>query len=167
MPHPFEAIPIPRILWDSVEAILTAQTHKLVKDIAETLDRPAKPLLDAIKKDRATAYLWEDTGQEMMELDDLRCTAVSRHPENAAIIVTCGQPIVWSSLSHDCKRCAEHMHVKEVNVSSSLLKLRPIRLNDNMYYLRDSSDILNSKLELVGIYSQDTDTATLFIRETV
>jgi hypothetical protein len=167
MSHPFEALPIPRILWDSVEAVLTAQVHKLVKDIAETLEKPAKPLLDAIKKDRVTAYLWEDTGQEMLEMDSLRCTAVTRHPENVSILVPCSQPIVWGSLSRESHRCAEHMHVKEVNVSQSLIRLARIRVNETLYYLRDGREILNTRLEIVGWYNPDSGVATLFLREQV
>ena len=162
MPHPFEALPIPRILWDSVESVLTAQVNKLAKDIAETLDKPVKSLLDAIKKDKVTAYLWEEPSQEMMELETMVCQAFTRHPENVNILCKCSQPIVWSSLSQTAKRCAEHMNIREIYVSPSLIQLKPIIIKNTQYYLRDEKEIINSSLEMVGTFNSGV--ARLFIK---
>jgi hypothetical protein len=161
--HPFEALPIPRIIWDSLEATLTAQVHKLVKDIAETLDKPAKPLLDAIKKEKVTAYLFEEPAHEMTELSTMRCEGYTRHPENPSIVCHCRQPIVWSGLEQASKRCPEHMHIKEILVSSSLVTLKPISIHEKIYYLRDNRDILTSAMELVGRY--ENSVATMFLKE--
>jgi len=168
MSHPFKSLPIPRILWDSFEATLTAQVNLLVKDIATTLDRPAKPLLDAIKKDKVTAYLWEEPAHELLELNEMRCEAHTRHPENLSIICDCRQPIVWSGQSHGARRCAEHLHIKEIHISSSLISLKPILINDMTYYLREDvstkpQEILNVQMKLVGWYEDSV--ATLFIKE--
>ena len=166
MTNPFKTLPIPRILWDSFEATLTAQVNRLVKDIAETLDRPAKPLLDAIKKDKVAAYLWEEPAHELLELSEMRCQAHTRHPENPAIVCNCDQPIVWSSQSHGARRCAEHLHIKEIHVSSSLISLKPILIGDDTYYLREGSgrqEIVNVRMELVGVYQNSV--ATLFVKE--
>lgn len=165
MAHPFQTLPIPRILWDSLEATLMAQVNRLVKDIAETLDKPAKPLLDAIKKDKVTAYLWEEPEQDMLELSQMRCEALTRHPENPGIVCDCRQPIVWSGQSHGARRCAEHLHVREILVSSSLIQLTPILINDVSYYLRGTGarqEIVNVLMETVGWY--ENSVATLFVK---
>lgn len=93
-------LPIPRILWESLETALTAKIHLLAADIAKTLDVSAKPLMDALTKDRVSAYLVDqpDIGADVSEF---RCP--------------CGAPIVWSTVTTK-KRCPEHLGIDRIEI---------------------------------------------------
>lgn len=154
---PFTALPIPRILWDSFEATLSAHVRKLAKDIATTLGQSEKPLLDAIRKEKISAYLFEDGAQEMMELSTMRCGQLVPHPEHPRVLVPCGEPIAWTSSSSasGVRQCPRHVGCRQTFVPKSSYVLRPLRVegcdSEGTYYVNEANEIVDLDLRPRGV----------------
>ena len=95
-------IKVPRILWENFEIALTAKVHALAKDIAKTLDVSAKPLMDALTKEKVSAYLVDQADIDA-DVSELRCP--------------CGAAIVWTTaVATTKKRCPEHLGMERIEI---------------------------------------------------
>jgi hypothetical protein len=50
--------------------------------------------LKALLNEKVGVYLVEEDGDEMIDLESMRCKHIQPTPENAAVLRTCGQPVV-------------------------------------------------------------------------
>lgn len=91
---PPSSIPIPKLYWDTFQAALQSKVKRLAKEIATTLGESEQPLLKALITEKVDVYLVEEDGDEMVDLQSMRCKHILPTAENAAVLRRCGQPIV-------------------------------------------------------------------------
>jgi hypothetical protein len=87
-------LPLPKLYWDTFQAALQSKVKRLAKEIATTLGESEQPLLKALLNEKVDVYLVEEDGDEMIDLQSMRCRHIQPTPENAAVLRRCRQPIV-------------------------------------------------------------------------
>lgn len=151
-------IPIPRYIWDSLEAAIQAESRRLVRDIAQSLGKPEVPLWNEVKKNIVSAYfvdLQEPTGEEF------KCQAFDLQ---GLVQKPCCQPVIFGT-----KACPQHSHSLHLKPDTSLPKYRVLTYEDEngnqvKAYLREN-DVLNADtLEKIGEWNSQTKTLSLFER---
>ena len=132
-----EHYPIPKSLWESLEAVLVTKGSQLAKDLAKELNVPAQPLLAELKKRDSNKFVIvpdiEDT--------QYQCEGFK---EYGAILMRCRNP-VFGALPHFCK---EHRHI-QLNVRN-LPVVKRIMLKKEVYFLQDTI-LLNSEGKRCGL----------------
>lgn len=79
---------VPRILWESLESALYAESRNYVRNIADTLHIPQAELLKAVFPTK------EDFKIALYETDDCReCHATESHPVNPDLAIRCRKPV--------------------------------------------------------------------------
>jgi hypothetical protein len=92
---PATTLPIPKArTWDIFQATLQSKVKRLAKEVAATLGEPEQPLLKALLNEKVAAYLFEEEGSEMIELQERRCKHIQPTPEDAAVLRVCRQPVI-------------------------------------------------------------------------
>jgi len=87
-------LPIPKIYWDTFQATLQSRVKRLAKEIATTLGESEQPLLKALVNEKVDAYLFEEEGAEMVDLQSMRCKHIQPTAENPRVLRICGQPVI-------------------------------------------------------------------------
>lgn len=147
-------VPIPAILWSSIEDVLETNMRMFAKDIAKTLERPEGALLHAIQAEKISPYILEESSEKEI---DLRCQVLCIKPETPFFIQPCCHPIAWNSTT---KRCIEHLSAKSPHVSQSLPVLRRLQHSPPLYVSEDST-VYSADNIAVGRYSAEK--LTLFV----
>lgn len=147
-------VPIPAILWSSIEDVLGTNMRMFAKDIAKTLGRPEGPLLQAIQAKKISPYILEESAEKEI---DLRCQVLCVKPEAPFFVQPCCHPIAWNSTT---KRCIEHLSGKSPSVPHSLPVLRRLEHSQPLYVSEDST-VYSADNVPVGRYSAKT--LTLFM----
>ncbi len=130
------AIPIPKIYWESFQGALNAKIKRLARDIASSLKQNEQPLLKALATEKVTAYLFDEDGQELQDIQSMRCKHYTTTEENPAILKVCNQPILLGKGS----ACPFHTGRKKMPIES-LPVLKKVKIDDS-FYLLDSENIL-------------------------
>ena len=99
-------LPLPRLYWDTFESALQAQVRRLAKEISSCLGEDEKPLLKALLAEKTTAYLFEEEGQALVDLDTMRCPFLVPSSLNPSILERCNQPILLPLGRFTC--CPSH-----------------------------------------------------------
>lgn len=149
-------IPIPRYIWDSLEAAIQAESRRLVRDIAQTLGKPDGPLWNEVKKNSVSAYLvdlQEPTNEEF------KCQA---YTTNTLVQRPCGMPVIFGK-----KSCPEHCNTLHVKPDTSLPKYKVLHYEDDegnlvKAYLRESDVLHVDTLEKIGTWNAESKTLSLF-----
>jgi hypothetical protein len=89
------SVPIPKLYWDTFQSALQSKVKRLAKEIATTLGESEQPLLKALLTEKVDALLFEEDGDEMIDLESMRCKHIQPTPENPAVLRRCGQPVVY------------------------------------------------------------------------
>jgi hypothetical protein len=126
-----KSLPIPKIYWDTFQSALQAKVKRLAKEIATTLGESEQPLLKALASEKVEAYLFEEEGAEMIDLQSMRCKHVYPTAENATVLRVCGQPIVLGKTA-----CLHHELHGTTTVKPPLLPV--------WQQLRDSDGLLHA-----------------------
>lgn len=87
-------LPLPKLYWDTFQSALQSKVKRLAKEVAATLGESDQPLLKALLNEKVGVYLVEEDGDEMIDLPSMRCKHIQPTAENAAVLRTCGQPVV-------------------------------------------------------------------------
>lgn len=117
-------LPVNRILWESLESVLLAQSKELMREIAKTLKQPEKPLLDAFKKEIKNMYLVdlsEPTEEKFL------CEALLSETEVAQ---RCRKPVVYGE-----KFCPCHTNWSLSPTFSRIPSLRRVKVEEDVYFL--------------------------------
>jgi hypothetical protein len=134
-------LPIPRLYWDTFESALQAHVRRLAKDVATCLGQDEKPLLKALLTEKTTAYLFEEEGQALVDLEEMRCPFLVASSLNPEILERCRQPILLPHGRYTC--CPSHEgHTQQI---PPLLQLRS--LTDE--YALTPDNIILSKVTLL------------------
>lgn len=87
-------LPLPKLYWDTFQSALQSKVKRLAKEVAATLGESDQPLLKALLNEKVGVYLVEEDGDEMIDLQTMRCRHFQPMAEDAAVLRRCGQPIV-------------------------------------------------------------------------
>lgn len=136
------AVPVTRSLWESLEAVLDAQSRILIKDIARSLRQDEKVLLNEYRKDKTTAYL-VDMNEPTNE--KFQCEALA---DETTIVKRCRRPVLFGN-----KRCPEHVTWKEPYANKPTL--RRIENDSEIYFVEvhpfgETKTVYNEDHENVG-----------------
>ena len=124
------SLPLPKIYWDTFQSALQSKVKRLAKEIAATLGESEQPLLKALAAEKVEAYLFEEEGAEMIDLQSMRCKHIQPTAENAAVLRVCGQPIVLGKTA-----CLHH----ELHGTTTVKPSLPV-----WHQLRDSDGLLHA-----------------------
>jgi len=108
-----QSIPIDRTIYQTLENVFEGQIKKLATDIAKTLHVDVKPLIQAIRKDKITTYLYEEDHNK--DIDEMKCTA---YVKEGSLYSKCSNPIIFKELY-----CPKHMleHIDTIQGSKELI----------------------------------------------
>jgi hypothetical protein len=143
------SIPVPQVIWESLENTLSIALRTLTKDIAKSLGKSHEPLAKALSG-KIKIHLVEDETSS-----DVRCTYMCQHPDTPAFLLPCGQPIMW--LESNTPRCPAHL----VAVNSPIRKMAALKHEDIVYGLEEDGTVYDGQGEAVGFY--DGTTLTLLM----
>jgi len=139
-------LPVNRILWESLESVLLAQSKELMRDIAKTLKQPEKPLLEAFKKEIKNVFLVElsdPTDEKFL------CEALLLDTEVAQ---RCRKAVVYGE-----KFCPLHTHWCAPSALTRIPSLRRIKTSDgDVYFLCELTQTVYSQTyERVGFFEKN------------
>ena len=149
-------IAIPKYLWDSLEAAITAESRRLVRDIANSLGKSEADLWNQVKNEKVSAYfvdLQDPTNEEF------KCEAY----DLAGLVQRkCCRPVVFGT-----KTCAEHSTTQHLKPDTTLPKFRIIQYEDregvaHKAYLKDQDVLHPDTLEKIGEWDSATKQLKLF-----
>lgn len=154
MAIPFtHGVPIPAVLFDSLEATLQASMRLLVKDIAASLGESDAPLWKAIKERKVSPYIFEESADKDI---DMRCPYMTLGDDTPMVIKPCGQPIVWSS---GRQRCPHHLHSTIVTYPSP--NIMALDSSEPMFVSEDDK-VYDGEMKPIGKYNKNTKTLWKF-----
>ena len=134
-----ESIPIDRIIYQTLENIFEYQVKKLAIDIAKTLSVDVKPLIQSIRKDKITTYLYEEDHDK--DVDDMKCKS---YVKDAALYTKCSNPIIFKK-----DYCPKHL-IKPNDVIPESEELFLINGPDKKeYYIDSEKKIYDKNLNVI------------------
>jgi hypothetical protein len=125
---------VPRVLWESFNSVLLAQSRQYVKELAKRLKVPEKELMKKVlpTADSIRVYM-HDT-----QTEDLQCIA---DIQEGVIIHKCARPVLLGSTY-----CSEHhVHTHAPLISSSLEQVERIIQSDD---INDESKIRAANMNI-------------------
>jgi hypothetical protein len=137
MDQPQASVPVPQVIWESLELTLSNVVRALTKDIAKSLGKSHEPLAKALSG-KIKVHLVEEDAAE-----DARCPFMCQHAETPAFLSPCGQPILWGST-----RCPAHL----VATEPKLRKMSALKHEDVLYGLEEDGTVYSGQGEPVGFY---------------
>jgi hypothetical protein len=133
-------LPVNRILWESLESVLLAQSKELMRDIAKTLKQPEKPLMDAFRKEIKNIYLVdlsEPTDEKFL------CEALLSETEVAQ---RCRKAVVYGE-----KFCPCHTNWSMNQTMTRVPSLRRVKVDDDVYFLCElTQTVYSATYERIG-----------------
>jgi hypothetical protein len=151
-------LPIPKLYWDTFQSALNSKVKRLVKEIATTLGESEQPLLKALAAEKVAAYLFEEEGSELIDLQSMRCNHCISTQENDAVLRPCRQPVVLGKTA-----CLQHGLVAAPPPPPSLPVLHSLRdMDGNTYWLDGASVKRKEDLECIGFYMHSQEKLRIF-----
>ena len=135
-----ESIPIDRTIYQTLENVFEGQIKKLATDIAKTLHVDVKPLIQAIRKDKITTYLYEEDHDK--DIDEMKCAA---YVKEGLIYSKCSNPIIFKELY-----CPKHMleHIDTIQGSKELILIYGPEKKE--YYIDSDQKIYDKYLNVLN-----------------
>ena len=140
---------VPRLLWESLEAVLLAQGKRYVRDIAKTLKVNEKELLKQVfsTKDAVKIALHDTTTAS------LQCSAYLP----GQIVHLCRKPVLLGSIF-----CESHQQVRPfITIPANLEKLADDGSRPPLWTQADGT-VLDATGSPCGIYNKDRSKLVLF-----
>jgi len=139
-------LPVNRILWESLESVLLAQSKELMRDIAKTLKQPEKPLMDAFRKEIKNVYLVdlsEPTDEKFL------CEALL---DDTEVAQRCRKAVVFGE-----KFCPCHTHWSMPLSLTRVPSLRRLKTSDgDIYFLCElTQNIYSQSYERIGFFEKN------------
>ena len=157
-----EQIPIRKIFWDALEMALEAQSHRLARDIAASLQVDETPLLKALKTEKVQVYLYDDTADGDYDMSEMKCRDIVRLHEGSPFLKRCLAPVVWPNSKIDaCQhKCLQHRICPSefgADVSTTEQKVvQSITVENAQFYLDSSGILYKSSGEVAGRLNSET-----------
>ena len=139
-------VPIPKVIYESIQDILQCQIDSLARDIAKTLDVNEKILLHEIRKEKIGIYLID----EDCDLD-LKCKSYVN--KNGYIYIKCDEPVVYNT-----GLCPKHsIHPIYFETIKYHTCVSNIIINDDKYYIDNKNKLYDEELNVIGIYNRKSN----------
>ena len=146
---------VPRLLWESFESVLLAQSKRYISELAKRLNVSEKELLKRVlPSSDSLKVIIQDTQDETNQ-----CKA---YVQNDKVTAYCRKPTVYG-----CEFCAFHrnrrMTVVEGTNPASIQKVKD--MNTNMPLWLSGNDIINSSSTVVGKINKNQNKIKMFMVE--
>ena len=142
---------IPRILWESLEAVLLAQSKKYIEELANRLHVPAKELQKRVMPSADSIKVL------LQEVQEGLCQA---HVQNGEFTVFCRRPVLNTMF------CAEHQFNRSLVLIDDAINIQKVKDIDmlppiwmkesdtNLYYSNDTiAGKINHEKQKIKIYT--------------
>lgn len=148
-----ESIPIDRIIYQTLENIFEAQVKKLAIDIAKTLSVDVKPLIQSIRKDKITTYLYDE--EDAKDIDEMKCKS---YVKDGILYSKCSHPIIFKK-----NYCPKHL-IKHIDIIPESEELFLIYGPDKIeYYIDSEKNIYDKNLNIIhGKVDEDEKIVYIF-----
>lgn len=156
-------IPIQRIYYDALEVALQAQVKRLARDIATTLREPEQPFLKYLASQKIGAYLFEEEGSELVDIQTMRCSSYVASSQNPSILVKCNEPVLLGANLGTKQKTACPFHCAHPQPAPSTA-LKTYRLVDGLYWLDEDNVLYTLDLQPCGRYESDTKVCRKFVK---
>jgi hypothetical protein len=145
---------VQRVLWESLEAVLLAQSKKYITEIASRLELPEKELIRRVlpSSDCLKIYI-----QDSNDTDN-QCKAYIQDDE---ITGYCRKPVVYGTEFCHFHRTKRMTVIKELN-PLLLRKIKDRKDCDNMW-VDEKNTLYNSKGTIVGKLNNNDGKIQLFV----
>ena len=142
---------IPRILWESLEAVLLAQSKKYIEELANRLHVPVKELQKRVMPSADSIKVL------LQEVQEGVCQA---HVQNGEFTVFCRKPVLNSTF------CTEHQFNRSLVLIDDAINIQKVKDIDmlppiwmkesdtNLYYSNDTiAGKINHEKQKIKIYT--------------
>ena len=151
-----EKIPLPKIIYNTLEDVLEAQIRRLVGDIAQNLGVDPKPLIQSIMKEKVSCYLFEESVEDY-DLHTARCKSYELiHHSNNNLYVPCKKPIVYTK-----DYCVDHLK-NHLDVPKTENILDTLIVENTRYYVDKFKKVYSLDFKKVGLYFPNDEKILLF-----
>ena len=160
-----QQIPLPKLYWETFQDALQAQVKRLAKEIATTLNQSEQPLLKALATEKVTAYLFEEEGSELVDLQRMRCKHIQATSDNPAVLQRCNHPIL---LGTNQDSCPHHTLHPKPSLQHPVETFRIIKdkATGKKFWIDSESHIRDSTLRICGTYTPEKSICTVLKIET-
>lgn len=155
-------VPLRKLLWEALELSIETQAKRLARDIADVLGQDSAPLLKSIRDEKVSVYLFDEAGDDQIDLSEYRCTHLTSIPGQESYLTTCLNPAIWSNKSSS-KACLQHsMKPSEHGINTNTNTNAKLKRWKEYYIEQESGYTYNQRGTLIGRYNSEKNTLQLF-----
>ena len=146
---------VPRLLWESLEAVLLAQGKRFVREIAKTLEVPEKELLKRVLPMKDSLQVTLHDTQSL----SLQCEAFE---QTDAMIHRCGKPVDLGSTFCSGHRIHRPIIAPGTTIPTNYIKLRDGADRPSLWLRKSDNHVVDAKGTVRGLFCQESATLQLF-----
>jgi hypothetical protein len=160
-------VPIRKLLWDALELTIETQAKRLARDIADALGQDSSPLLKSIRDEKVSVYLFDEQGDDNIDLSEHRCEHLITIPGQDCYLTPCCNPAVWlpsNTSQTDHKACLTHsLTPSQHGIFRQGCKKRAKLKRWNEYYIQEENGAAyNQSGTLVGKFCSIKNVLEIF-----
>jgi hypothetical protein len=146
---------VPRILWESLESVLLANSRRFISEIAKRLDIPEKELVKHVlpTSDSLKVYIQDS------QLDENKCRAYVQHDK---MTILCRKPVAYGSEYCVCHRNKRMTVIDNAIIPENIQRITDKNDRDNLW-INNQNHIINTKAEKIGIINKDKTKVKIYI----
>ena len=146
---------VPRLLWESLEAVLLAQGKRFVRDLAKTLEVPEKDLLKQVFPSKDSLHVTLHDTQSL----SLQCEAFE---QTESMIHRCGKPVDLGSTFCSGHRVHRPTVAPTTDATTEYIKLRDGADRPSLWLRKSDNHVVDAKGSVRGLFCQESGTLQLF-----
>jgi tetratricopeptide (TPR) repeat protein len=155
-------VPVRKLIWEALELSIETQAKRLARDIADVLGQDSAPLLKSIRDEKVSVYLFDEAGDDKIDLSEYRCSHLVTIPGQESYLTACCNPAIWSNKSNNLNRaCLQHSMKPSEHGINTTNKIKCKLKRWKEYYIQeDNGYTYNQAGTLIGRYNFDKNTLT-------
>jgi len=146
---------VPRLLWESLEAVLLAQGKRFVRELAKTLEVPEKDLLKQVFPTKDSLQITLHDTQSL----SLQCEAFE---QTESMIHRCGKPVDLGSTFCSGHRVHRPTVAPTTGTTMEYIKLRDGADRPSLWLRKSDNHVVDAKGSVRGLFCQESATLQLF-----